>query len=158
MSNYWYFSVDDQDSESDDFTEVETGEIYEIKRRIEAGEKVLNIEDDCGFATHVYTWNTDVTDVDILIEFDEANDHKKGQMWAKYVLGANHCDVEDINIFVGDLHTYAQQVIADRLGMDFDDVFILLYVNIERFARDMMVNDRIEEFRIDGKDYLYIPS
>jgi len=157
MSNYWYFDLVSENGSSQEF---ETNDIFSIQELMIDGNKVFNIEDDYGFAKHVVPEGIvcDEELLQILKDFDTADELCKAQMYAKYVLGVNHCKLEDINIFIGDINTYAQQCVADRFNIDIDDTFILYYVNIERYAHDIMTNDRIEEFRFDGQYYLYIPS
>lgn len=155
-SNHWYFDIVD---ENGNHTEYETNDVFSIKELIFNGKNITNIEDEHGFANIVHEDGQFLTlqDAELLERIDMADVYTIGKYYANLVLGYNHRSVDETNVYVGDINTYAQECIANRLNMDFDDVFILLYVNIERFARDMLVNDCLVEFSVGGQEYVYIP-
>lgn len=63
-------------------------------------------------------------------------------------------NIKSPKIFKGDLRTYAQTKIAQKLNLDFDDSFILKYINFYEYELDLQKEYKLEEFLYLGEYYV----
>lgn len=152
MANVYYALVTDSFGVAAD---VETKSAADFVSLTETGCSITGLEDNFGITQLLISayFGNMAKILPVLVEFDNSNEDGKCAIYAEYMSGYRP---EEFSIYKGDIYQYAQEQLAKRLNMDFDDIFLTTYVNLKQYAHDMLSDAKwhIQEFSFNGKNYL----